>query len=289
VDPRRRPSTRLAPSAAAAAVLGEQTGIRTDSLAKLTWSLDHGDLPDWAAAIGSSTLVIIDEAGMADTLSLDTAVQFAVGRGASVRLVGDDQQLAAIGAGGVLRDIQQSHGALGLTELHRFSDPAEAAASLALREGEPAAVDFYLDHGRVNVGDGAATTEDAFHAWVSDRAAGLDAIMLAPTRNLVAELNRRARAHRLDHAPAASEVSLADGNQASVGDMIITRTNDADSASPPPTGSKTATAGPSPHIGKQGDLTVRHNRSHRTVRLPADYVHTSTGLGYATTIHAAQG
>ena len=95
----------LAPSAAAAAVLAEQTGIRTDTLAKLTWSLQHGDLPDWAAAVGPSTLVIIDEAGMADTLSLDTAVQFAIDRGASVRLVGDDQQLAAIGAGGVLRDI----------------------------------------------------------------------------------------------------------------------------------------------------------------------------------------
>ena len=64
----------LAPSAAAAAVLGEQTGIRTDTLAKLIWSLDHGDLPEWAAAVGPSTLVIIDEAGMADTLSLDTAV-----------------------------------------------------------------------------------------------------------------------------------------------------------------------------------------------------------------------
>ncbi len=69
----------LAPSAAAAAVLGEQTGIRTDTLAKLTWSLQHGDLPDWAAAVGPSTLLIIDEAGMADTLSLDAAVQFAIG------------------------------------------------------------------------------------------------------------------------------------------------------------------------------------------------------------------
>ena len=47
----------LAPSAAAAAVLGEQTGIPTDTLAKLTWSLDHGELPDWAAAIGPSTLI----------------------------------------------------------------------------------------------------------------------------------------------------------------------------------------------------------------------------------------
>ena len=127
----------LAPSAAAAAVLAEQTGIRADTLAKLTWSLEHGDLPDWAAAVGPSTLVIIDEAGMADTLSLDTAVQFAIDRGASVRLVGDDQQLAAIGAGGVLRDIKHTHGALQLTELHRFTNPAEAAASLALRDGDP--------------------------------------------------------------------------------------------------------------------------------------------------------
>jgi ATP-dependent exoDNAse (exonuclease V) alpha subunit len=55
--------------------------------------------------------VIIDEAGMADTLSLDTAVQFVIARGGSVRLVGDDQQLAAIGAGGVLRDIKTQHGA----------------------------------------------------------------------------------------------------------------------------------------------------------------------------------
>jgi hypothetical protein len=126
----------LAPSAAAAAVLAEQTGIRTDTLAKLIWSLDHGELPDWAAAVGPSTLVIIDEAGMADTLTLDAAVQFAINRGASVRLIGDDQQLAAIGAGGVLRDIKHTHGALRLTELHRFTDPAEAAASLALREGD---------------------------------------------------------------------------------------------------------------------------------------------------------
>jgi ATP-dependent exoDNAse (exonuclease V) alpha subunit len=105
----------LAPCAAAAAVLGEQTGIRTDILAKLTWSLDHGDVPDGAVAVGPATLIIIDEAGMADTLSLDTAVRFAIDRGASVRLIGDDQQLAAIGAGGVLRDIKNSHGALQLT------------------------------------------------------------------------------------------------------------------------------------------------------------------------------
>ena len=187
----------LAPSAAAAAVLAEQTGIRTDTLAKLTWSIQRAELPEWAAKIGPTTLMIIDEAGMADTLSLDTAVQFAINRGASVRLVGDDQQLAAIGAGGVLRDIKDIHGALQLTELHRFTDPAESTARSPSVKAIRDRSTFYLDHDRVHVGDLAKTTQDAFAAWVSDRASGLDAIMLAPTRELVAELNRRAREQRL--------------------------------------------------------------------------------------------
>ena len=279
----------LAPSAAAAAVLAEQTGIRADTLAKLTWSLDHGDLPEWAAAVGRSTLVIIDEAGMADTLSLDTSVQFAIDRGASVRLVGDDQQLAAIGAGGVLRDITHTHGALRLAELHRFTDPAEAAASLTLREGKPEALGFYLDHGRVHVGDVATATQDAFAAWVSDRDAGLDTIMIAPTRNLVAELNARARAHRLNHTLAVSEVALADGNGASVGDVIITRRNDRRLRLSATDWVKNGDRWTITTVSNNGGLTVRHTRSRLTVCLPADYVRESTGLGYATTVHAAQG
>jgi hypothetical protein len=279
----------LAPSAAAAAVLGEQTGIRTETLAKLTWSLRNGGLPDWASSVGPATLIIIDEAGMADTLSLDTAVRFAIDRGASVRLIGDDQQLAAIGGGGVLRDIRHSHGALQLTELHRFTDRAEAQASLALRDGDPSALGFYLDHGRLHVGDLAKITDDAFAAWISDRAAGLDAIMLAPTRELVAELNRRARDHRLDGAPAGPEVRLGDRNRASVGDVIITRANDRRLRLSATDWVKNGDRWTITHVHRSGGLTVRHSRSHLKCQLPADYVTTSTGLGYATTIHSAQG
>jgi ATP-dependent exoDNAse (exonuclease V) alpha subunit len=233
--------------------------------------------------------LIIDEAGMADTLSLDAAVQFAIDRDASVRLIGDEQQLAAIGAGGVLRDIKHTHGALQPTELHRFTNPAEAAASLALRDGKPTALNFYLDHGHVHVGDIATTTEDAFTGWVLDRSAGLDAIMLAPTRELGAELNRRARDHRLGNVPVEREVRLADGNQASVGDVIITRANDRRPRVSATDWVKNGDRWTITGIGRRGDLTIQHNRSHLTVRLPIDYVRTSTGLGYATTIHSAQG
>jgi conjugative relaxase-like TrwC/TraI family protein len=279
----------LAPSASAAVVLAEETGVRADTLAKLTWSLQNGELPDWAIAVGPSTLVIIDEAGMADTLSLDTAVRFAINHGASVRLIGDDQQLAAIGAGGVLRDIKNTHGVLRLTELHRFTDPAEAQASLTLRDGDPSALYFYLDHGRVHVGDLAKITADAFAAWVQDRSAGLDAIMLAPTRELVADLNRRARDHRLGDVPVGQEVRLGDGNRASVGDVIITRANDRRLRISATDWVKNGDRWTITHVAKHGDLTVRHTRCHLTVRLPRDYVRESTGLGYTTTIHSAQG
>ena len=43
------------------------------------------------------------------------------------------------------------------TELHRFTDPAEAAATLALRDGQPEALGFYLGRQRVHVGDPSET------------------------------------------------------------------------------------------------------------------------------------
>jgi DNA primase catalytic core len=285
----------LAPSAAAAAQLRDQIGGVADTLAKLTWSAVQHDLPDWARRIGPSTLVVIDEAGMADTVSLDAAVHFIVGRGGSVRLIGDDQQLAAIGAGGVLRDIAHTHGALRLTELHRFTDPAEGPASLALRDGRPEALGFYLDQQRVHVGDLTALTEDVFSAWQTDRSSGLDAIMLAPTRELVSQLNQRARIHRLDTEPNATEpeavrvAMLADGNPASVGEQVITRANNRTLRLTATDWVKNGDRWTVLEVSQRGGLTVRHRRNGRTVRLPASYVTESVELGYATTVHTAQG
>ena len=99
---------------------------------------------------------------MAATTDLAHVVSFALTRGASVRLVGDDAQLASIAAGGVLRDIAATHGAVTLTELVRFTDPAEAAAGLAIRDGDPAGIGFYLDTHRVSVGDLATVTDTAY-------------------------------------------------------------------------------------------------------------------------------
>jgi DNA primase catalytic core len=287
----------LAPSAAAADALRSQIDTQTDTLAKLTHSLEQARqsgaaVPAWVAGIDSATLVVIDEAGMADTLSLDAAVSYILERGGSVRLIGDDQQLSAIGAGGVLRDIRATHGALQLTELVRFTDQAEGAASLALREGKSEALGFYLDRDRVHVGDLATMTEEVFAAWQADRATGLDSIMLAPTRDLVSELNQQARSHRLEGADPDTigpVRRLADGNEASIGELIITRENNRRLRTSATDWVKNGDRWTVLEIHDGGDLTVQHTQHGRTMRLPRDYVQTSTELGYACTVHTAQG
>src|SRR5215211_6291225 len=191
--------------------------------------------------------------------------------------------------------IAYTHGAVRLTELHRFTDPAEGAASLALRDGRPEALGFYLDQRRVHVGDLTALTEDVISAWQTDRSSGLDAIMLAPTRELVSQLNQRARNHRLATEPNQTRgrslrvAMLADGNPASVGEQVITRTNNRTLRITATDWVKNGDRWTVLKVNRGGDLTVRQSRNGRTVRLPAAYVQEAVELGYATTVHTAQG
>ncbi|MCW3159458.1 MobF family relaxase [Micropruina sonneratiae] len=278
----------LATSAVAAAGLGKQIDAHADTIAKLAWHLSNGGAPDWMRSIGPDTLVIIDEAGMADTLSFDAVVTHVIEAGGSVRLIGDDQQLAAIGAGGVLRDIQASHGALQLSELVRFSDPSEGSASLALREGEPEALGFYLDRDRIHIGSVNSMLDQLFDNWANDREAGRDSVMLAPTRELVAQLNERARSHRLAEDAPDVEVELADGNLASIGDVIITRRNDRSLRLNATDWVKNGDRWTIQTITRNA-IRVCHTQTGRHISLPIGYVTEWVELGYATTTHSAQG
>ena len=298
----------LAPSAQAAHELGNAItprdpaatthlvgGSHTDTLAKLTWTIEHTpreQWPDWIRTIGDRTLVVLDEAGQAATTDLATAISFITGRGGMVRLIGDDQQLAAVAAGGTLRDIQRTLGAVTLSEVRRFADHAEAAATLAIREGDPTALGFYADHQRIHVGDLSAVTDQAYTAWTTDRAAGLDSVLLAPTRDLVAQLNARARTDRLTANPTPSTdaaVTLNDGNQASPGDVIITKRNDRTLALTASDWVKNGDRWTVTGVHPNGSITARHHGLSRALRLPAGYVADHVQLGYASTVHAAQG
>lgn len=281
----------LAPSASAASVLGEHLGGPTDTLAKLVWSLDHpeADPPAWVAGLGPRSLVVVDEAGLADTPSLARAVAHVVGVGGSVRLVGDDRQLGAVGAGGLLRDLDARFGAARLDVVVRFADPAEAAASLALREGRKESLGFYLDLGRVHVGDASTAAEQLLDAWADDRAAGRNTLMLAPTRSAVADLNRRARHRRLDGQQPSREAGLADGNHASAGDTVVTRTNDRRLRLSGHGWVRNGAQWTVMSVEHDGAVTAVPVGGGPSLQLPAAYVTASVELGYASTVHAAQG
>jgi hypothetical protein len=305
----------LAPTAGAAEVLAHDLASVTDTIAKLIQLTDTStatpapaDDPAraWFDRIGSDTLLIVDEAGMASTTDLDTLIAHALARGASVRLIGDDQQLASVSAGGVLRDLADRHDTVTLSTVVRFTHPetgqSEAAASLAIRAGDPAGIGFYIDHHRIHVGADQTAADMAYTAWAADRAAGRDSILLAPTNDLVAQLNERARLDRLTHTPttpaspptdppSAATVTLADGLTASAGDWIATRKN--------ARWLRTTTRGAWVKNGHRWTIRTVHNDGSITVvplrgtatpvRLPARYVATYTTLGYASTINAAQG
>ena len=228
----------LAPQASAAQELAARIpGVQADTLDKLVWEITHEDpehWPDWITEIGPDTLVIIDEAGLASTRNLDTAVGFINNAGGKVLLVGDDQQRAANGAGGVLRDIEAAHGSLTLNEVMRFQDRGVAGegvlqgrASLAMRAGDPGCVGFYVDRNRVKAVTADTAVDRVYTAWKSDLASGADSIMIAPDLDTVAALNARARADRLTAAGgvAGPEIELPNGETMSEGDIILTKKN----------------------------------------------------------------
>lgn len=288
----------LAPTAAAAAVLGTEIGTQTATIDKLVDVLDRidtgrlafADAPDWVRSIDARTLVVLDEAAKASTLKLDAAVHWLLDRGASVRAIGDDKQLSAVAAGGVIRDIVEHAGAVTLSQVMRFADPAERAASLAVREGDSAAIAFYTDHGRIRVGTLGAVTEAAFTAWSADTEAGLDSILLAPTRDLVADLNARARTARLQHAGLdGPETPLSDGLSASAGDVICTRRNDYRLRISQTDHVRNGYRWAVREVLPDGRIAATHLGSGRRITLPAQYVREHVTLGYACTIDTAQG
>jgi ATP-dependent exoDNAse (exonuclease V) alpha subunit len=148
-------------------------------------------------ALHPGDVVLVDEAGMAGTFHLDQLTQIAASRGATVRLLGDDRQLPAVESGGALRLIATQPGTPQLTVLHRFRDPAEAAATLQIRTGDAAAVDWYASNGRVRSGSREAMTQAAYNGWKADMLDGKVTLMAAAANASVTQLSARARADRV--------------------------------------------------------------------------------------------
>ncbi len=236
-------------------------------------------------------MILVDEAGMASTPALGRLLTLAERSGAVVRLLGDPMQLSAVEAGGALRLLAQASSPTELDRVHRFTDPAEAAATLGIRQGRLSAIGFYQAHDRISDGSREAMLDELYDGWRGDLTAGRTALMVCASTVEVAALSARARRDRVAAGQVdADGVLLGDGNLAGVGDLVVTRQNQ-----------RVLTVHGGRDFVKNGDLwqvtgrhpdgglTVRHRTHAGAVRLPAAYAAAHVELGYATTVHRAQG
>lgn len=317
----------LAPSAAAADVLADAVGVSTENTAK--WLAEQGNestrkvrldhlavllnrasptlktrrLRDQATqllteyrrwALTPGQLIIIDEASMAATRDLDKIIQHASDAGAKVLLVGDWAQLSPVQAGGGFRLLATDRDDTPtLNDVRRFRQKWELAASLELRGGKYSAIETYLREGRVDSGAREDVLDLLFDNWRTDTTAGRRTLMLAADTQTVADLNTRARAHRVSSGEVSTggEILLSDSSRAGVGDFVVTRHNHRDLVTSGNQNGwvKNGDEWTINEIHPNGSVTVRRPVGGAEVTLPPQYVAEHVELGYATTAHRAQG
>jgi len=284
----KRSVVGLAPSAGAAEVLAMDLGIATENTAKW-WQnhLTHGD------TFHAGQLVILDEASLAGTHTLDRITGLAASVGAKVLLVGDWAQLQSVDAGGAFGLLAHAREDVPeLTDVHRFTHDWEKHASLQLRHGNTEVIDTYAEHERITDGATSDMIDNAYTAWKADRAAGLASILISDSNESVTALNERARTDLILDGIVGGprEALLRDEARAAAGDTIITRKND-----------RRLSAGHG--WVRNGDrwtvLDVRTDGSLLVQRagvehgskavLPTAYVAEHVDLGYAVTSYRAQG
>jgi conjugative relaxase-like TrwC/TraI family protein len=279
----------LAPSATAAQALADDLGVACDNTAKWLHEYGHG-----RTDLRAGQLVIIDEATLAGTTTLDRISGVAEAAGAKVLLVGDPYQLQSVEAGGAFALlVDRRTDAPELTDIHRFVNEWEKHASLALRRGEVEVISTYVRQKRVREGLTDEMLDRAYEAWRADCRAGKASILVTESSHAVRTLNERARAERLllDGAVDGREISLAAGNSASVGDVIITRRNERTLRTSRGGWVKNGDRWRVVDIRRDGSMLIDRLDSHCRGKavLPADYVGEYVDLGYAITAHRAQG
>jgi conjugative relaxase-like TrwC/TraI family protein len=279
----------VAPSAAAAEVLAVDAGLAADTLDKLLIEHRLDRPPDHRYDLPPGSTVVVDEAAMVSTPKLAELAELADDRGWRLALVGDPLQFSAVGRSGMFGHLIDCYGTIELDRVHRFAEDWERDASLRLRRGDTEVLDLYDDHGRLHGGTRRQMEQAVVEAWWEARARGDSVAMMAPTNEIVVDLNLRAQALRVREGeidPAGPSVG-AGHYRLHVGDRLATRQNDRHLHTDRGFMVKNRDQWEVEAVHPGGALTVSGKSG--TVRLPADYVAEHVELAYAQTSHANQG
>ena len=280
-------------SGKAAEGLEESSGIRSRTLA----SYEHG----WQAgrgALGPRDVLVVDEAGMVGSRQLARFVGEAERNGAKLVLVGDHEQLQAIGAGAPFRAVAERVGFAELSEVRRQREDWQRGASQDFaRHRTAAGMVAYAERGAVAFSD---TRDGAREAIVRDYMADSaqrpegSRVAMAHRRVDVRALNAAIREARQDRGELGRGKDAGerlyqtnDGARAfAAGDRIVFLENSRE------LGVKNGMLATVSAV-EDGRITARldgkgRDGQDRVVAVPtADYA--AIDHGYATTIHKTQG
>jgi conjugative relaxase-like TrwC/TraI family protein len=249
-----------------------------------------------AVQVERGQLLVVDEASMVTTDHMSRIADIARRSGAKVLLAGDSEQLSAPGAGGLMRQLVAEQGSLELTEVRRFNADWEREASVLLRDGDVQALTAYDRRGRLRGGSRQEMERGARDAYVADHLRGRTSLLLAATNAKASELSAAVRSELVGYGLVddARTVALRDGNRMGVGDLVTARRNDR----------TVRVGGGERRLSNRDVLRVERIEDDGTVvarlvdgkgrpggyaTLTADYVREYVELGYAGTVHAAQG
>lgn len=267
----------------AAEGLQESSGIESRTLASLElgWKKGYNQL-------GRGDVLVIDEAGMVGSRQLAKFVHETEAKGAKLVLVGDHEQLQAIGAGAAFRAISERTGAAELQEVRRQkSDWQRKASQNFARHRTQEGIAAYARNDSVRFGDTEEATQKAIvRDYLADCKSRPDGsrIALAHRRVDVKAVNEAIRAARQERGELAAEVTYQtrDGKRSfAAGDRIVFLENNRDLEV------KNGTLGTVAQT-KSGQIAVALDGDKRMVNVSiADYA--ALDHGYATTIHKSQG
>lgn len=261
--------TRLAPGATDPATGATFTGPPPDAV------LRRGDR------------IVVDEAGMLDQDAALALFTVAAEAGATVALIGDRAQLAAVGRGGVLDMAAQIRGrTFDMTEVHRFTDPDYAELTVRMRDRRnPGDVFDQLDRlGLIRLHADSDELQEYIAPSVRDR----ETVTVASNED-AARLNERIREERIARGLVedATTTTGNDGLSIGEGDLIQTRRNDT------ALGVANRQQWIVQRVEPDGSVWVRDAQDERkrehTRHLPAEYVSENAHLSYAATAYGVQG
>jgi len=253
----------------------------------------HRQLMDWSNdrdTLSKNEILVLDEAGMVGTRLMHDVLAHARETGAKVILVGDNEQLQSIEAGGSFRGIIQRTGYVELAEIRRQKVEWQKDATKDFsgkQEQVEKALELYQAHGSIRE---HTTKEEAKDQLMKDWAGyrleqrEKTTLMLAYTNKDVADLNLGARQHRkLAGDLRGSEYTILTERgerKFCAGDRIIFLRNESS------LGVRNGALGTVERINR-GSMAVKLDKGDRVafdVHLYMDFDH-----GYAATVHKTQG